>query len=529
LHTFTQLLTRLSAGESTLTEACAQTRTILDREPKAFDACLTLVRTQVAAGKLPPSQAEALLAVLQPAANATVLDDSAPDSAPTHSAPALAQPATEVIASRRVQTLQATHGLALGGLRPGCVINNRFVLEAEIGKGGMGVVFAAVDRRKQEACDPNPHVALKVLSADFQRHPQAFMALQREARKAQNLAHPNVVTVFDFDRDGDVVYMTMELLKGRSLEKIVKEARDVSVPAAVGLPIIRGLAEGLAYAHRKGIVHSDLKPGNVFITEDGTPKILDFGIARAIPSSAAHDKNDVFDAGSLGAYTEAYATDEMVDGGDPHPADDMYALGIIAYELLCGRHPYLRHSAPSARELGIRPESLRGLKRNEARAIAACLSFERERRPTDAAEFLKLFRGGSALLRASIAAIVVLVIVAGWLSYQNYVESGPAIAFSALSIEQQETFRERMAQGDEEWTFFERDGIGVALVSAIDLYAEAYRVHPRNRQAVAALERAALALLDSAGDETQRRAFALDLQARSEYFLRYAPVVDAAR
>lgn len=508
---------------------CDQTRTILDREPASSTACATLIRTQLAAGKLPQNQADALLAVLEPAANATVLDDVESNDSPTEISAASPRPKTDLIASRHALGLSPTISLGRSGLCPGSVINDRFVLEAEIGKGGMGVVFSAIDRRKQEAHDPNPYVALKVLSADFQRHPQAFMALQREARKAQNLAHPNVVTVFDFDRDGDVVYMTMELLDGRSLEKIVKEARDAGVPAAVALPIIRGIAEGLAYAHRKGIVHSDLKPGNVFIAKDGTPKILDFGIARAIPSSAADDKNDIFDAGSLGAYTEAYATDEMVSGGGPHPADDLYALGIIAYELLCGRHPYLRHSAPSARELGIRPESLRGIKRNEARAIASCLSFERDRRPSDAGEFLKLFRGGSRLLRASLAAIVALVVAAGWLSYRNYIESGPAIAFSALSSEQQTVFREKMAQGDEEWAFFERDGIGIALISAIDLYAEAYRVHPRNRQAVAALERAALAVLQTTEDGTQRRALARDLQARSEHFLKFRPVVDAAR
>lgn len=523
--TLSQLLTRLSAGDSTLAEVCDHTKTLIQREPTAADACATLIRTQHASGQLPRAHADALLAVLEPAANATDL----------HALPAQgldvtgAQVKTEVIASRRAQTLSASDVLATGDLRPGCVINNRFVLDQQIGKGGMGVVFAAIDRRKQEARDPNPRVALKVLSADFQRHPQAFMALQREARKAQSLAHPNVVTVFDFDRDGDVVYMTMELLHGRPLHALIKEVRDVGVPAKIALPIIRGIAEGLAYAHRKGIVHSDLKPGNVFITDDGTPKILDFGIARAVPSSAADDENDEFDAGSLGAYTEAYATDEMMDGRDPHPADDMYALGIIAYELLCGSHPYLRHSAPSARELGIRPDALRKLKRNEARAIASCLSFQRERRPRDASEFLKLFRGSSRLLQASIAAILVLLIAAGWLSYQNYLETGPAMPLSALSEQQQAVFREKMQQGEEEWAFFERDGIGVALMSAIDLYAEAYRIHPRNREAVAALNRSASALLASAQDEAQRRAFARDLQARSEHFRAYDPVVRAAR
>ena len=131
------------------------------------------------------------------------------------------------------------------------------------------------------------------------------MALQREARKAQTLAHPNVVTVFDFDRDGPTVFMTMELLRGRSLDVVIREVRGTGVGRKAAMPIIRGVAEGLAYAHRKGIVHSDLKPGNVFVLEDGTPKLLDFGIARAVPSATA--EKAVFDAGSLGAGGEKCA------------------------------------------------------------------------------------------------------------------------------------------------------------------------------------------------------------------------------
>ena len=316
--------------------------------------------------------------------------------------------------NRPARTLEAEEGHR-GPLEPGAVIKKRFVLETVLGKGGMGLVYGAIDRRKEEARDPNPRVALKVLNADFQRHPQSFIALQREARKAQTLAHPNVVTVFDFDRDGDAVYMTMELLQGRTLDSIVREARGKGVGRDVAMPIIRGIAEGLAYAHRKNIVHSDLKPGNVFITEDGTAKILDFGIARAVPSAVADEHRDVFDAGALGAYTEAYATDEMIDGVDPHPADDMYALGIIAYELMTGLHPYQRHSAPGARKLGIKPAPLKGLKRKQARAIESCLSFDRRQRPQNAGEFLKAFRGVTALQKATLAATVVLTLAAGYL------------------------------------------------------------------------------------------------------------------
>ena len=150
---------------------------------------------------------------------------------------------TEVIAGRLVQSLDDVPESRRGALQPGSIIKKRFVLDSLLGKGGMGLVFGAIDRRKEEAQDPNPRVALKVLNADFERHPQSFIALQREARKAQTLAHPNVVTVFDFDRDGETVYMTMELLTGRSLEAIVREARGNGVKPEIAMPIIRGIAE----------------------------------------------------------------------------------------------------------------------------------------------------------------------------------------------------------------------------------------------------------------------------------------------
>ena len=451
--------------------------------------------------------------------------------APTLQAQPLTGPeGTKVMANRLVGSLDDAGEGHHGPLEPGSVIKKRFVLETMLGKGGMGLVFGAIDRRKEEARDPNPRVALKVLNADFQRHPQAFMALQREARKAQTLAHPNVVTVFDFDRDGDAVYMTMELLTGRSLDSLTREARGKGIKREIALPIIRGIAEGLAYAHRKGIVHSDLKPGNVFITEDSTAKILDFGIARAVPSMNTEASRDVFDAGSLGAYTEAYATDEMIDGVDPHPADDMYALGIIAYELLTGHHPYQRHSAPGARKLGLKPAPLKGLKRKEMRAIESCLSLERKRRPQNAGEFLKLFRGITTLQKATLAATAVLALVAGYQYYQYYVETSPAVPFEELSSETQAKFRAEMTEGNKFWGFFESERQVDAAMQAVTLYGQAYADHPRNREAVAALKKAADSLLALPElDEKKRQELAKYLQTQSAFYEKYAPVVEAVR
>lgn len=465
-----------------------------------------------------PGADATLLRPAAPAADGTVLRGAG--EAPAELEPTLpSEPDAHGVFTpgRKVQAAELAY------FAPGDVIKNRFVLEQQIGRGGMGVVFAAIDRRKEEARDPNPRIAVKILNGDFQRHPDALIALQREARKAQTLAHPNVITVFDFDRDGASVFMTMELLRGRSLDHVVREARGTGIGREAALPIIRGIAEGLAYAHRKGIVHSDLKPGNVFLMEDGTPKLLDFGIARAVPSANA--EQDVFDAGSLGAYTEAYATTEMVAGADPHPADDLYALGLIAYELLTGRHPYQRLSATDARARNLQPQMPKSLTRRECRVLECCLAFEREKRPQDAAEFLQRFFGATRLQKSLVAALVVLTIAAGVFAYRDYRQSGPAVAFESLPVAVQQEFNAVLADADTLWNFYQRDSNVMALNDALVQYAQAYRLHPRNRQATRALERAADAFLANARTPEQKRQAAEVLAKISqEHLAKYPPV-----
>src|ERR1035438_5290300 len=192
----------------------------------------------------------------------------------------------------RVRAADAPGAAGAAELEAGTLLKGRFELKTLVGRGGMGIVWSAVDRRKLEARDPNPEVAVKILNSSASQHPQAFVALQREASKAQTLAHPNIATVFDFDRDGANVFITMELLHGQPLDQAIRAVRNHGLGRAAALPVIRGIAEGLAYAHRKGIVHSDLKPANIFLLADGTPKILDFGIARAVPSAASHRPNN---------------------------------------------------------------------------------------------------------------------------------------------------------------------------------------------------------------------------------------------
>ncbi len=216
------------------------------------------------------------------------------------------------------------------------ILNNRFVLESTLGVGGMGTVYKARDLRKVEASDLNPNIAVKVLNSDFRDHPDAFITLQREASRSHLLSHPNIVTVHDFDRDGDVIYMTMELLEGQGLDKLLHSNKGAGLAPEEAYEIIEDYSTALGYAHKRNIIHSDLKPGNIFITNTGT-KVLDFGIARvAVDAQQADD----FDAGSLGAMTPAYASLEMIENQTPDQSDDVYAAAIIAYELLTGEHPY---------------------------------------------------------------------------------------------------------------------------------------------------------------------------------------------
>jgi len=269
------------------------------------------------------------------------------------------------------------------------VLKGRFVLEEMLARGGMGMVYKALDLRKAEYKDRNPHVAIKILNDECQSHPDFFMALQREAKKAQSLAHPNIATVYDFDADGDTVFMTMEYLSGQTLDVFIKENPPSPANYQRLLKMVDDMGQGLAYAHQNHIVHSDFKPGNVFITDKGAVKILDFGISRVARPA---DQNDldatIFDAGKFGALTPSYASCEMLEGSAPDLRDDIYALACITYELLTGRHPFGREKANLARYKKMQPEPIKGLSKKCWKGIQRGLAFQREARTASVEQFL---------------------------------------------------------------------------------------------------------------------------------------------
>lgn len=379
-----------------------------------------------------------------------------------------------------------------GPIKQGSVINDRFTIESELGKGGMGIVFKARDRRKEEARDADPYVAIKILNEEFRSHPQALISLQREATKAQTLAHPNIVTVYDFDRDGTTVYMTMELMRGQPLSDYIRSFRRGGASPDEAVPIIMKMAEGLAYAHKREIVHSDFKPGNVFLTEDNRVKILDFGIARATQYGGVEGQSrDHFDAGDLGALTPGYASLEMLKGELPDPADDVYALAVTAYQLLTGEHPFGRKSAEEALAGKMTPKPIKALMRREWQAIAKGLALTREERISDAGQFLRKFRGPTKAIKRASAAIVVLATLVAILIVWSLQPPQPPFPFEDLTLEQQEQFEALITGGELELTY------PPELRGAFEFFAGAYEIHPRNPKAVAGLEEVANLILET--------------------------------
>jgi hypothetical protein len=186
------------------------------------------------------------------------------------------------------------------------------------------------------------------------------------------------------------------------------------LPEPVAWSVIRGICSGLAHAHEAGIIHADFKPGHVYVGSNNSPKILDFGIARAVQLTDVQGDDTLFDPARLAALTPAYASREMLAGDNPEPRDDIYSLGIVIYLILSGHHPYGRLSAEDAAKEGLKPERPKGVSRRQWQVIARCLAFNRQNRPDSIAEVEKFLLTPSPWRsRSAMAAAATLVLALG--------------------------------------------------------------------------------------------------------------------
>jgi len=213
----------------------------------------------------------------------------------------------------------------------GDVFANRYEVERELAKGGMADVFVAYDRQLKR------RIAVKVLFSEFARDPSFVERFRREAQNAASLNHPNIAAVYDWGQERGTYYIVMEYVEGRSLRDIIRT--EGPLPAAASARIAGELADALAFAHRNGVVHRDVKPGNVLITASGQVKLTDFGIA-----ANQFDANQGLTQTGSVMGTATYFSPEQAQG---HPVDgrsDVYSLGVVLYEMLAGVPPFTGES-----------------------------------------------------------------------------------------------------------------------------------------------------------------------------------------
>jgi serine/threonine protein kinase len=267
----------------------------------------------------------------------------------------------------------------------GTVLRDRYVIEHVIGIGGNSVVFQAVDRHRNSAEEQGERVALKVLRPQLRDNPYALMRMRREFRQMQRLTHSGVARVFDLDCDGDVWFMTLELVAGQTITRWMKGPS----PDAEALQIITGCCEAVSYAHSHGIVHGDLKPSNVLVTPDLKVKLVDFGSAAAESSGAA-----IAVSARSFAATPPYASPQILTGNLADPRDDVFSLACIAYAVLTrGEHPFERKSSLDAYREQMRPTYSSRIQPRVFDVIVRGLSWQRDNRPASVAEFLNALIG----------------------------------------------------------------------------------------------------------------------------------------
>lgn len=208
------------------------------------------------------------------------------------------------------------------------VLNGRYELHRRIGRGGMAEVYLARDRMLDRP------VAIKILFPEFATDPAFVARFRREAQSAANLNHPNIVGVYDWGKERGTYYIVMEYVDGRSVSELIRNDGPADPKRAAA--IVADVAAGLGYAHNKGVVHRDVKPGNILIARTGEVKVADFGIAWAMSSTG---EENLTQAGSV-MGTATYFSPEQAQGHQVDPRSDLYSLGVVLYEMVSGTPPY---------------------------------------------------------------------------------------------------------------------------------------------------------------------------------------------
>ena len=265
------------------------------------------------------------------------------------------------------------------------------------GRGGprqeSGTVFR--QRRMRYRVDlptAGRRLAVKVLHTAVTQREELLAELQREFQHLQLLSHPNIVRVHEFDRDGEIAFFTMELLGGALLSRVLQARNGSPLPQPYALCVIRDIGAALSHAHSRGVIHGDVNPQNIFVTNEGELRVLDFGAShKLLPDPWSTERSPV--------ATPGYASCQLLEGQHPDARDDLFAFACVIYLLLSGEHPFPKRTAIEARAQRLRLRRPTGLTGPQWRVLREGLRWEREGRPADVQKWLNRFGLGGAATR----------------------------------------------------------------------------------------------------------------------------------
>src|SRR5580704_990530 len=270
---------------------------------------------------------------------------------------------------------------ARSDLSVGDVLGGRYVIESQLASGGMGTVYKALDQSRSEHTEADACVAIKVLHEKTRTRSDVLAKLRREFYCAQALSHRSIIKVYELDLQ-QFPFFSMELVDGENLPSLMQRFHPVPLPRSYVWAVIREVGEGIAHAHERRVIHGDIKPQNVMVTNSGEVRILDFGTS----------------GGSATAMTPAYASCDLLEGREADPRDDLFALACMSYELLAGEHPFQHRRATEARSQKIAPPRPPGLTGRQWKALMQGLAWERADRPPSVRDWLADLELGRAPL-----------------------------------------------------------------------------------------------------------------------------------
>lgn len=270
----------------------------------------------------------------------------------------------------------------------GSLLKGRFKLQSVVARGGMSVIYRAVDEIRLRTRPTAADVAIKMVSEQPGLSEHLPSLIHREGMILQELTHPNLPRVFDTDCDGALHFMVMELLQGSTLSEILRRAPHRRLSFKASLMIVQEVANALGHTHKAGYIHCDVKPSNIFVTEQGDVKLLDFGVAQ----SSTHDET----ANGLGhffrdvgAFTPNYTSYELLLGNAPCEGDDVFALAVVLYVMLTGQHPYGGKDAVDADAEGLSPLRSALIPSQRWHALRDALALRRSQRTSSIGDFVR--------------------------------------------------------------------------------------------------------------------------------------------